>query len=45
LQYIGWSYSKVVIPVADFTLRFSFLFLIVICSEEKSRQIIADLSA
>lgn len=22
LQYIGWSYSKVVIPVADFTLRF-----------------------
>lgn len=46
LQYIGWSYSKVVIPVADFTLRFFiFCFHCDWRRKEKSWQIIADLSA
>jgi len=32
----GWSYSKVVIPIADFHAPFfSFLFLIVIYGEKK----------
>lgn len=46
LQYIGWSYSKVVIPVADFTLRFfPFCFSLWFAVKKKSRQIPSDLSA
>ena len=46
LRYVGGSYSKVVIPVADFTLRFSpFCFHYDWRRKEKSRQITSDLSA
>ena len=46
MQYVGWSYSKVVIPVADFTLRlFLFCFHCDWRRKEKSRQISSDLSA
>lgn len=31
----GWSYSKVVIPIADFHAQFLFLFFIVIFGEKK----------
>jgi len=34
-RMFGWSYSKVVIPIADFHAQFLFLFFIVIFGEKK----------
>lgn len=45
-RMLGWSYSKVVIPIADFHAPFFlFLFSLRLAAKRKSRQIIADLSA